>query len=73
MTLISLGLQTAIGHKVWADMAKANELEVVIHSTGVSILPDDPLVNISVTPKAKATVDERIAEAKKRYESGKRE
>jgi hypothetical protein len=63
MTLINMGLQSKIGHPVWAEMENASDIEVVIHATQASILPDDqPTININLTAKGKATVDQKIAE-----------
>lgn len=72
MTLVNIGLQTVAGHEVWKGMERANkDLEIIIHAKDISILPEEDLIPIKVSSKGKASVDERIAEAKKRYEDGK--
>jgi len=66
-----VGLLSKVGHAVWNTMG--SNLEVIAHASGISILPDEKLVDITVTPEARATVEERIAEVKRKNEQRRRE
>jgi len=57
LAVISSGLSTTYGYTVWKTMGE--HIEVVIHATDLSILPDEKLVQIGVSPEARATIEKR--------------